>query len=163
MQRLDRGFSALALVAAGSLAFSSCSGGSGTPTPHMTATPVPTATPTGAAPTPTPTGSSSTAFTCPSSDTSIDGSSRASGSGKVLRRAPSRVAERTAQPTGLLAVRYDRATVLAGRAQIALREASAGATLVREFDFTHTGVVTRVVRVAPSQATSVAAAAIPRP
>jgi subtilisin family serine protease len=118
----------------------------------MTATPVPTPTPS-----PTPTGSSSTAFTCPTNDTSIDGSARTAATGRVYRRPPSRAAVKTSPSTGLLAVTYNRSTVLANRTQIAAREANAGTSFVREFDFTHTGLVTRVLQVAPSQATSVAA------
>jgi subtilisin family serine protease len=58
----------------------------------------------------------------------------------------------------LIAVSYDRASALRSTAAIAAREKGLGTNLVREFNFTHTGVVTRVLSVAPEKAAGVVSA-----
>ncbi len=135
---------AVSLVAA--LAFSACSGGGGSPSG-------------GSTPTPSPAPSNAAAYTCPSSDTvaAVARSSRAS-SGDAARRAVARGRRNVESASGLIAVTYDRATASSSRGTLEAREQSLGATFVREFEFAHAGVTTRILSVAPAQAGVVEAA-----
>lgn len=126
------------------LLVSACSGGGGGSTPRNNPTPTPSPAPTGAA----------EAFVCPSSDAP----SAARVAGSVSRRhiLPARHTTSTATaPTGLIAVSYSRSVAQNSHASIVSREASFGASLVQEYDFSHIGRVTRVLSVAPARAASV--------
>jgi hypothetical protein len=76
----------------------------------------------------------------------------------VARRGAARHAKASQAATGLIAVSYDSATAGRSTAQIAAREQSLGTKLVSEFNFTHTGVVMRVLSVAPEKVASVESA-----
>jgi hypothetical protein len=134
----------LALAAAAALV-SSCSGGGSksTPATAATATPAP-----------------ESAYTCPSSDAApaSTGSRGASTFRSATGRSPATGARKAAVTAGRLEVTYDLATLGTARANFVARESSLGASLVREFDFSHLGVATRVLNVSPALASSVASA-----
>jgi hypothetical protein len=132
-----------------------CSGGGSSP--GHKATPAPTATPT-AAPTSTSTGAfDEAAFTCPSSDSSTSVERSASALRDVAsRRIPARGSSVPVPAPDLLAVTYNAATFAGAKAQFAAGEMQSGATLVRELDFSHIGLVTRVVRVPTASLASIA-------
>jgi len=146
--------SAAALLVAFSL--TACGGGGGTSTPHVT----PTIGSGGQPPTGTGVGGgafSASAFTCPSSDTAASAvRGGASGLG-AIRRLPPQGHQGPEQPSGLIAVTYDRSAIAALRPTLALHEQSVGASLVRNFDFPHAGLTTRVLSVAPERVTAVEA------
>jgi hypothetical protein len=126
---------------------SGCGGGSSTPSASQ-----PTPTPS---PAPTSTGVNPAAFVCPTSDTVA--SAARGGVAQAVRRAPRR-AQASQASTGLLAVSYDRATAQRSTAAIATREQSLGTTFLREYDFANTGLVTRILSVAPDKVASVTSA-----
>ncbi|MGP6189022.1 MAG: S8 family serine peptidase, partial [Vulcanimicrobiaceae bacterium] len=131
----------LALSLVLSLSVSACGGGGGSPS--VTPTPTPTASP-----------SNEAAFQCPTSDAVA---SVARGGSGELRRAPL-VRKRGVQTVaGLIAVSYARQTLNASRTALTAREQTLGATLVRELDFPHVGLTTRVLSVSPSQVSSIEA------
>jgi subtilisin family serine protease len=110
---------------------------------------MPTATPTA-----TPVGQ--TAFTCPSSDSSANSVSRGAVAESVeaTRRTPYRGGA-IAPASDLLAVTYDAGFARGAMPQIASREQRSGATMVRQFSFSHIGLLTRIVRVQPGQLAAV--------
>jgi hypothetical protein len=120
-----------------------CSGGS-TFSPKGAATPTPSPVPTGSA----------TAYVCPTSDSA---SSSIASADEARRIAPLRHQAATATP-GLIAVSYARTTALNSHAALVAREVSLGANLVREYDFPHARLLTRVLSVAPARTASVEAA-----
>jgi len=152
---------ALLFVVACSGGGSSPGGGGGHSSPTATPTASQTNSPT-ATPTSTPVGGSTanpTAFTCPSSDSSANSVSRGgvAESGDAVRRTPARGGA-IAPASDLLAVSYDAGFARTGMAQIASREQRNGATMVRQFTFSHIGILTRIVRVQPGQLSAVEAA-----
>lgn len=139
----------LTYLALFSFAISGCNGGGVGPKAAPTATP--TATPT-AVPT-----SSAAAYVCPTSATTFSAARGGSTATETVRRSVARA--RSAEATaGLIAVTYDRATAQRSTAAISSRELGLGARVVQEFDFPHTGVVTRILSVEPAQAAGVQAA-----
>ncbi len=138
--------SALALAAA---VLSACGGGSSGSVPNGS----PNA---GASASPSPSGQS--AYACPSSDSVAAGARAARALGDAPGRRPAAGRRSAALTPGRLAVTYDLATLGASRAGVAARESSRRAALVREFDFPHLGIATRVLSVPPAQAASIAAA-----
>jgi subtilisin family serine protease len=109
-------------------------------------------------PTPTPTAApfNEAAFLCPTSDAPA-GVTRISATSRRVTRGISRHARTTTAGT-MLAVTYDRTTAATSAVTIASRERSLGSTLVRSFDFPHTGLVTRVLAVPAARMASVEAA-----
>lgn len=134
---------------------SACSGGGGSP--HVT--PTASASPT-VAPTSTATGSGNeAAYQCPTSDAAPSGIARAGAThpGEATRFA-ARGGRRNAAPiAGRLAVTYDLTALGASRAAFAARESASGATFVKEFDFPHTSLATRVLTVPVAQEATVMA------
>jgi subtilisin family serine protease len=128
---------------------SACSGGGGSssPVPAASATPA------------------QSAYDCPSSDAVPSGAVRAAGlrSAAGLRDAPGRRpqagrrAVAAAAVPGRLEVTYDLSALARSRVAFAAREATLHTSLVRELDFAHLGLATRILNVAPAQAASVAA------
>lgn len=136
----------LALVA---LVASGCGGGSSTPsTPAATPTPL-------ATPTPVATNSSNAAFTCAASASAASAVRGGGLSAQTARRSVARHPKTSQTPSGLIAVSYDRATAQRSTAAIATREKTLGTNFVREFDFARSGVVTRILSVAPNDVASV--------
>ncbi len=128
-----------------------CGGGGSSPEPRHTAPPSTTAP--SASPTATSTGAfDEAAFTCPTSDSASSVARRVS----AARRFPLRGSSASVPAPDLLAVTYTAATFNGAKTQMAAREQSSGATLVREFDFSHIGLVTRVVRVPAASLASIA-------
>ena len=121
------------------LVFSACSGGGGSPSG-------------GGTPSPSPAPGNAAAYTCPSSDTAAVVTRSRASSGDAARRAVAHGRHNVESASGLIAVSYDRATAASSRGSLEAREQSLGATLVREFDFAHAGVTTRILSVAPAQA-----------
>jgi subtilisin family serine protease len=116
----------------------------------------PPATPASATPSGTGTPTSTDAFICPSSD-SI-GSSAAASTLNSLPRRPEMRHHATIPGSGFIEVTYDRTVAEASTAAIARREQSLGAGLVHEFDYPRTGIVTRVLAVAPANVAKTEAA-----
>lgn len=114
-------------------------GGGGSSAPPVTTTPQPTASP-----------ATATAFTCPSSETSLDASGgRASGGvASETRRSYRGSANTTTLP--LLAVSYRTSAIANPAGTIDARVASLGVSKLREFDYPATGIATRLLSVAPS-------------
>ncbi len=136
----------LTYLALFSFAISGCNGGGVGPKAAPTATP--TATPT-AVPTPP-----AAAYVCPTSASTFSAARGGSVGTETVRRSVARA--RSAEATaGLIAVTYDRATAQRSTAAISSREQSLGARVVQQFDFPHTGVVTRILSVEPAQAAGV--------
>ncbi|MBD5604321.1 MAG: S8 family serine peptidase [Candidatus Eremiobacteraeota bacterium] len=159
MQLLQR---SLAFVVLASLV-SACggSGSSGPPPIAATATPVgvlPTTVPSSPSPgsTATPT-TNAAAFTCPSSDTASAVAVSSARGGEAVRRRATAGRRGIAATPGRLAVSYDRATLRASSAALASRETSLGARLIREFDYGHLDVSTRLLSVPPQRIAAVAA------
>jgi subtilisin family serine protease len=136
---------AFALVAA---FVSACSGGGGSP--HVTSTP-------SASPTATSTSSSDeAAYQCPTSDVVAGVARSSAGRSSELTRYAPRGSRRTAAAIpGRLAVTYDLRTLTASRASFTARESASGATFVKEYDFPHTSVATRVLVVPAAQQATV--------
>jgi subtilisin family serine protease len=137
-----------------SLFLCACGGGAS----HSTPT---TSTGSGSGPTvvSSPPGGSftQTAFTCPTSDTS----SSASRAQSVSRRTAQRGSAATPSPASpLLAVTYAASSVTGNRTLVETREQSVGAALVREYTFSHTGLITRVVRPPSGESLSTAESAL---
>ena len=137
----------LGILAAMTLSLPACGGGGGGGTASVPAASSPPSTTT-----------SQSAFVCPTSDGT---SSVATGGGteSAVRRAPARaVTSVETASSGRIAVTYDRAAYEGASAGIAAHERSAGATLVRSFDYAALGKVVRVLAVPPSQAAATMAA-----
>ena len=130
---------------------SACSGGGGngghyTPVGPSTS-PSPGPTSTGVAP--------ESAYQCPTSDAVASSSRSGASVARHMRSAGRRSA--SAAASGRLAVTYDLATLASSRTSLVARETSAGATLIKEYDFPHASLVTRVLSVAPAQQAAIAA------
>ncbi len=141
---------AFALVAA---FVSACSGGGSSP--HVTSSPTPSSS---ASPTPSPTStatgsSNEAAFQCPTSDAAPAAVARGSAphSGDATRFAVRGGARKAASIAGRLAVSYDLRTLTASRTTFAAHESATGATFVKEYDFPHTSLATRVLTVPAAQ------------
>jgi len=148
---------ALALVAT----FVSACGGGGSSSGGSPVGVLPTAQPTTpVTPTSTPTGAvDAAAYVCPSSDT-VGSSTVGRGVhtlGDAVGRRAAAGRRRAVAVAGRLEVTYDVAALAAARTAVAAREASLGASLVREFQFSHLRTATRILSVAPAQAAAVAA------
>jgi subtilisin family serine protease len=127
---------ALPVALTAALLVSACNGGGSKSTP---------------APSPTPTGLQS-AFVCPATAAAAE-TARSGGEGRGMRRVEAARAPREASTaTNLYAVTYDRSFARSAPSSIASRETRAGATFVRQFDFSHIGKVTRIVAFAEGQA-----------
>ncbi|MHB8432408.1 MAG: S8 family peptidase [Candidatus Tyrphobacter sp.] len=99
-----------------------------------------------------------TAFTCPTADSPTSVSVGAGAQEALVRRAVSRAPlPATVAPSGAIAVTYRRSIVLSAPASVAAREQAAGATLVRALDFSHIGLVTRMISVPVARVDSVIA------
>ena len=142
--RSKRALRSIVCLGAAALLTCGCSGGGGGSTPRNNPTPTPSPAPTGAA----------AAFVCPTSDAPSAVTVATSASRRRILPARHTSAAATA-PTGLIAVSYSRSTAQNSHASIVSREASLGASLVAEYDFSHIGRVTRVLSVAPARAASV--------
>jgi subtilisin family serine protease len=104
-------------------------------------------------------GSSPDAYDCPTSDSASSiarVTSLRPGAG-ARGRALAHTVSSPVQPN-LLAVTYDARTFAQNPGGYAAREQSAGATFVREYDFTHAGLVTRIVRPSSGSLASLEAA-----
>ena len=101
------------------------------------------------------------AFTCPTNDQtlSVARSNPTAGSDAVQRATGLRVNRQAASTaTGLLAVTYNAATVSGSQATMASsREQSAGASMVHQLAFAHSGTVIHIVSVPAAQMSTVAA------
>ncbi len=108
-------------------------------------------TPPGGGGGPPPPPPPNTAFVCPTAD-SATSVGVGGGAQEALARYPvSRAAlPRVAKPSGMIAVTYNRSVALANQTAIAAREQAVGATFVRSLDFSHVGLVTRMISVPPS-------------
>jgi subtilisin family serine protease len=133
----------------------SCGGGGGSSSP-----PVGSSTPTpGATATPTPSSSTSpnaaVAFTCPTSDTSLDSTgARASGGvSSETRRTYRGSANKVTMP--VLAVSYRTSAIANPATTIDARVASLGASKYTQFAYPATGMSTRLLHVTPSSITQV--------
>jgi hypothetical protein len=137
---------AFALVAA---FVSACSGGGGSPHVTTPASPSPSSTATGSG--------NEAAFQCPTSDAAPAGIARNSGArtGEATRYAARGGARNAAAIAGRVAVTYDLRTLSASRTTFAARESASGATFVKEFDFPHTSLATRVLTVPAAQQASI--------
>ena len=93
-----------------------------------------------------------TAFTCPTSYT-VSSVRRASASTEAAHRLPSRAPAQSASPA-LLAVAYNRSALQRSAASFAQAETSAGATLVRAFDYPALGETIHVLAVPSAQRTA---------
>ncbi len=132
-------------------------GGSGSPAPAAS----PTGSPVGIRPITQPTvapspGSSpianTAAYTCPTSDTATAAVRGRMTAADGVRRSPARhTGTAPAAATQLLAVTYDAQTASAQRTALSARESALGTSLVRQFTFAHTNLVTRVLRVSTAQ------------
>jgi subtilisin family serine protease len=130
-------------------------GGSSSPPVGSSSTPTPPAS------TPTPLSSSSpspnaaTAFTCPTSDTTLDSTgARASGGvSSETRRSYRGSANKVTMP--VLAVSYRTSAIANPATTIDARVASLGASKYTEFAYPATGVSTRLLHVTPSSLTQV--------
>jgi subtilisin family serine protease len=126
-----------------------------TPTPAPTPTPIVTASP---AATPTAPG---LAFTCPANDSSANMAARSGslGDADAVRNTTGLHAQHPPSgETGLLAVTYSASASSANSAStLALREHSAGGTLVHQLTFARTGKMIHVISVPASQAATAAA------
>ncbi|MEO6913714.1 MAG: S8 family serine peptidase [Candidatus Baltobacteraceae bacterium] len=129
---------ALCLVLIGSLFAAGCGGGGGGSNPPPT--PTPTATPP-----PNPEG-------CPTSGVSpqSSGGSARIGGLDAVRRMPQTTRNRPEYVPGVVSVQYDRASMSASRTTASAAEMGVGAQLVREYDFSHLGIISRVVSVDPN-------------
>jgi subtilisin family serine protease len=78
--------------------------------------------------------------------------------GDAVTHRPRKPARATTGQRGLLEVTYDLHVLAASHAALASRESPLAARLVREIDFPHTGLATRVLQVAPARAASAMAA-----
>ena len=136
-------------------------GGGGSSTPVVVATPTPTPTQTASSGN-TPTGpNAATAFTCPSTDSSANAVARSTasaGSDAMHRSFGLRTARPASNAAGLLAVTYGSA-VASGTAatQAVAREQATGASVVRQFTFSHIGKVIHVLSVPAAQMNTVEA------
>ncbi len=130
-------------IALSTLLLAACSGGGGTPV-------------TGSSPTPLPSGATS-AYACPTSAGAASAAVSAS-SGTRRHYAPRRRETFPSAPAGLIAVTYTSAFASTSRSQIAGRERALGASLQKEYEFPHAGLVTRVLAVPPAQAATLEAA-----
>lgn len=135
-------------VAASAALVSACSGGGGSSPAPTTPNPTPSATST----------PSQSAYACPSSDAAPASAARSSlafhaagGRGAAAGRRAAAVLP------GRLEVTYDLNALRSAHAALAVRESGAGASLVREFDFTRLGVATRILSVPVARAASIAA------
>ncbi len=101
------------------------------------------------------------AFTCPTNDQtlSVARSNPSAGSDAVHRATGLRANRKTASSaTGLLAVTYSAAAVSGSQATTAgTREQAAGASMVHQLAFAHTGTVIRIVSAPAAQMSTVAA------
>jgi subtilisin family serine protease len=129
----------LGILTAVTLSLPACSGGGGNSVPSAPST------------------SAQSAFVCPSSDGTSSVATGGSTAQSTARRAPVPVAS-AATSNGRIAVTYDRTAYDRAASAYALREQSAGATLVHSFDYATLGKVVRVFAVPPSQETAAMAA-----
>jgi subtilisin family serine protease len=105
---------------------------------------------------------SAAAYTCPSSDTVASSGPRGgtAGTTEERRMLPRRGGKVVAAAATLqrIAVSYDARLLAAERPTLTAHEVALGASLVHEYSFAHTGLITRVLTVPAAQATRVASA-----